>query len=65
LISSLYHSPSEMQAMSQSDFEGFANTCVNAPVTMSPNSASREVQLPWRKRLSFVPIRMFMPGHMS
>jgi hypothetical protein len=36
--------PTEMQSMSENDFECFANTGVNTPVTMSLNSGCPEVQ---------------------
>jgi hypothetical protein len=36
--------PTEMQSMSKNDFECFASTGVNTPVTMSLNSGCPEVQ---------------------
>src|SRR5229473_7690453 len=37
--------PTEMQSMSENDFECFASTGVNTPVTLFPNSGCCEVQL--------------------
>src|SRR5271157_3770844 len=38
--------PTEMQSMSENDFECFASTGVNAPGTMSPNLVRGEGQFP-------------------
>jgi len=38
--------PQEVQSTSENDFEFFASTGMNTPVTMLPNSGRREVQLP-------------------
>src|SRR6266853_2733933 len=38
--------PTEMQSMSENDFECFASTGVNTPERMSPNSGCREVDFP-------------------
>src|SRR5216684_38389 len=37
--------PTEMQSMSENDFECFASTGVNTPVTMSPSSWSTDVEV--------------------
>jgi len=42
--------PTEMQSMSENDFECFASTGVKTPETMFPNSEYPEAQLP-RSRL--------------
>src|SRR6266446_10929000 len=38
--------PTEMQSMSENDFECFASTGAKTPETMSPNSGCREVDFP-------------------
>src|SRR5216684_2042955 len=38
--------PTEMQSMSEKDFECFASTGVNAPVTMFPDSAPMSIRFP-------------------
>src|SRR5260370_37188521 len=43
--------PTEIQSMSENDFECFASTGVNTPETMFPNSGPANVRFPTSRRI--------------
>src|SRR5258708_28421125 len=56
--------PTEMQSMSENDFECFASTGVNMPKTMFPNSGPANIRFPRSRLVASIAVRS-VPGPVS